>query len=284
MTASRGVQRPLTRLSINHATVRTTKLTRVLEVLGESGIGAVGLWRTNLESHPLTTAATALRESGVRVSSYTSGDLHTAPEFGGINAAVEAVRRALDEAVELDAEVVILRAGGMRRESRDLNGSRQGVAEVLAEIEPYALASGVPVLLEPLHPLFTADRGVVVTLAQALDIVDPLDPAAIGVALDLYNSWWDPSLTESIARGASRILLVQLADWVSTLASNPVLSRVMLGKGRIDYGPSLTALRDSGYTRDFEVEIFNEHLWSRPPADVIEEVAARFREIIAPLI
>ena len=37
--------------------------------------------------------------------------------------------------------------------------------------------AGMPLAIEPLHPMYAADRACVNTLRQALDICDRLDPA-----------------------------------------------------------------------------------------------------------
>ena len=69
----------------------------------------------------------------------------------------------------------------------------------------------MPLAIEPLHPMYAADRACINTLEQALDLCDVLDPGrsgALGVAVDAYHVWWDPKLQAQIARaGKSRRLL-----------------------------------------------------------------------------
>ena len=54
--------------------------------------------------------------------------------------------------------------------------------------------------IEPMHPIFAADRGVVSTLAQALDLAEPLPAEAVGVVVDTFHVWWEPGVEEQIAR------------------------------------------------------------------------------------
>src|SRR5436309_3149732 len=72
--------------------------------------------------------------------------------------------------------------------------------------------------LEPLHPMYAADRAAVNTLAQALDLAGRLDPdsQALGVAVDVYHTWWDPELYAGIARAGrdKRILAYHVCDWL----------------------------------------------------------------------
>lgn len=232
----------------------------------------------------ITAVLRSLSRTGIRVSSYTTGELAVAPVPGCETTAIDDIRRGLDEAAELGAKAVIVRAGGLPRGSRNVEGARRGVAEAMAALEPYAASVGVPLALEPLHPMFASDRGVVVTLDNALEIVEPIQSTYLGVALDLYNSWWDPQLLRAISRAGDRIKVVQLADWKVPLEVNPVYSRVMIGDGSIDYGPIFGALREAGYTGDIEVEIFNQLLWATQARKVVALVNSRFQEHISPLL
>ena len=54
-----------------------------------------------------------------------------------------------------------------------LPGTRGDVAEGLAELVPYAAEHGVRLVLEPLHPMYAADRAVLSTLGEALDLAAP---------------------------------------------------------------------------------------------------------------
>ena len=62
--------------------------------------------------------------------------------------------------------------------------------------------AGVPLAIEPLHPMYAADRACVNTLAHANDLCDELGEG-LGVALDVYHVWWDPDLARQIARAGT---------------------------------------------------------------------------------
>ena len=59
------------------------------------------------------------------------------------------------------------------------------------------------IAIEPLHPMYCADRSVVSTMAQALDICDAVG-GDVGVACDVYHIWWDPDLEAQIRRAGNR--------------------------------------------------------------------------------
>ena len=89
----------------------------------------------------------------------------------------------------------------------DIGLARAQVQDGIAATLEYARGVGMPLAIEPLHPMQAAERACINTLEQALDICDALDPGrtgALGVALDVYHVWWDPKLAGQIARGGPR--------------------------------------------------------------------------------
>src|SRR5207342_208933 len=118
-------------------------------------------------------------------------------------AAIDDNLRALDEACALGAQCLVLVVGGLPPGSKDIAGAREQVRDGLAAILPYARKAGVALAVEPLHPMYAADRACINTLGQALDLCDALDPrneGGLGVAVDVYHVWWDPHLERQIGR------------------------------------------------------------------------------------
>src|SRR6185312_7264529 len=108
---------------------------------------------------------------------------------------------------------LVLVVGGLPEGSRDLPTARTLVSDGLEQLLPYARAAGVPLALEPLHPMYAADRACINTLAQANAICDRLGPG-IGVAVDVYHVWWDPDLQRSLrATPRARLLAFHICDW-----------------------------------------------------------------------
>ncbi|EFC86074.1 Xylose isomerase domain protein TIM barrel [Parafrankia sp. EUN1f] len=178
----------------------------------------------------------------------------------------------------------MLVVGGLPAGSRDLLTARQRVVEALHDLAPHAVERGVRLALEPMNPIYCADRGVVSTLGQALDIAEGFAPAAVGVVIDTYHVWWDPDLDAQIARATGRIASFQVADWITPLPADTVAARGMVGDGHIDFR-RLRALDDAaGYTGDIEVEIFNAQLWSRPGPQAVDLTARRFADHVADLV
>ncbi|GAA2057656.1 sugar phosphate isomerase/epimerase family protein [Leifsonia soli] len=276
---------PDPRLSINQATIKYAALADALGVVAAAGVEAIGLWREPVAEVGLDAAVRMLADSGLRVSSLCRGGFFTAPEGAQRRAALDENRRAIEETAALaaagapgSAAVLVLVAGGLPDGSRDLVGARRRVADAIAELEPDARAAGVTLAIEALHPMYAADRAVVSTLGQALDLAEPFPSESVGVVVDTFHLWWDPDLSAQIARAGrgGRIASYQVCDWVTPLPADVLLARGMMGDGHIDFAPISAAVAEAGYTSDVEVEIFNEAIWAADPAAVVARTAQAF--------
>ncbi len=264
-------------MSLNTATVRTQwGLAECIEGCRRHGIGGISPWRDKLHEMGVAAAATAIRDAGLAVSGLCRGGWFTASGSLGPEV-LDDNRRAVDEAAEIGAACLVMVVGGLTDGSRDLPGAHALVEDGLARTLDYARTVGVPVAIEPLHPMYAADRACVNTLSHALDICDRLGDG-IGVALDVYHVWWDPDLPRQIARaGRDRILAFHVCDWL--LPTRDLLTdRGMMGDGVIDI-PGIRAMVEAvGFDGLTEVEIFSAlDWWTRDPDDVLATMVARGR-------
>jgi len=118
-----------------------------------------------------------------------------------------------------------------------------------------------------------ADRSVLSTLAQGLDLCDELG-AGTGIALDVYHVWWDPELARQVARAAGRIAGFHVCDW-KVPTTDTVFDRGLPGEGVIDI-PAIRAMVEAqGYAGYAEVEILSRHWWAQDPDDVLREITTR---------
>jgi sugar phosphate isomerase/epimerase len=273
------------RLSLNQATVKYASLADALAVTSAAGIGAIGVWREPVAEVGLEKACRLVADSGLRVSSLCRGGFFTAADGEERRAALDENRRAIEETAALvaaaapgSAAALVLVAGGLPAGSRDLAGARERARDAIGELSVDARAAGVVLTIEPMHPMFAADRGVVSTLGQALDIAEQFPAEAVGVVVDTYHVWWDPELPAQIARAGrgGRIASYQVGDWITPLAADALLSRGYTGDGHIDL-PAISALVEAaGYRGDVEVEIFNQGIWDTDPAAVARRTAEAF--------
>jgi sugar phosphate isomerase/epimerase len=270
------------RLSLNTMTTKGWALREAVEATAAAGLPAIGLWRDRVAEAGVDAASKLVRDHGLRVSSLCRGGFLTGvgdePDALGDN------RRAIDEAAGLGAPELIMVAGGVP--DRDLAGARSRLADRLAQLVPYAADRDVRLALEPLHPMFCADRAVISTLAQALDLAAPFPARTVGVVVDTFHVWWDPYLVEAVAAAGSagRISSFQICDWLVPMTPDPLVSRGMMGDGVIDFASIAALVRDAGYTGDVEVEIFNETVWATEGSVVLGVMKQRYRDLVLPAL
>ncbi|WP_327594905.1 sugar phosphate isomerase/epimerase family protein [Streptomyces chartreusis] len=270
----------LSRFSINQMTVKQLSMPELVEECGRLGIGNVGLWREPVQSYGLEATAKLVRDAGLTVTTLCRGGFLTAIEPGERAKALDDNRLAVDEAAALGTDVLVLVSGGLPAGSRDLRGARERIADALGELGPYAEERGVKLAIEPLHPMYAADRCVVSTLTQALDLAERFPAHQVGVTVDTYHIWWDDTAPAQIARAGAggRIHTFQLADWTTPLPEGVLNGRGQIGDGAIDMREWKGYVEAAGYDGTIEVELFNDGLWARDGREVLAETAARFVE------
>jgi sugar phosphate isomerase/epimerase len=265
----------LARLALNQRTAAHASVPEVVDVCAQAGVPAIGLWREPVAEFGLQRTAALVRESGLRVSSYCRGGFLTGADWEHVRADN---LRAIDEAAELEAACLVMVVGGLPPGERDLRAVRSRVAERIGELVPHAASRGVKLALEPMHPMFCADRAVLSTLDEALDIAAPFPAAEVGVVVDTYHVWWDPRLFDSLARAGERIASFQVCDWIVPLPQDVLLGRGMMGDGHVDFRAIRAAVDAVGYAGDIEVEIFNADVWAAECRDIVRTVARRYVE------
>lgn len=270
----------LSRFSVNQMTVKQLPLPELVGACAELGVGGIGLWREPVRAYGLEAAAQLVRDAGLTVTTLCRGGFLTAADPVERAEALGDNHAAVDEAAALGTDTLVLVSGGLPTGDKDLHGARERVADALAVLGPYAAERGVRLAIEPLHPMFAADRCVVSTLTQALDLAERFPADQVGVAVDTYHIWWDDRAPAEIARaGASgRIHTFQLADWTTPLPEGVLNGRGQIGDGAIDMREWKGYVEDAGYSGLIEVELFNDALWARDGREVLEETAARFVE------
>jgi sugar phosphate isomerase/epimerase len=253
-------------LSLNTATVRKQwNLAQMIEGCARHGIRGISPWRDQVDALGLKKAVSSIKHNGLVVTGLCRGGFFTAKDWRDDN------RRAIEEAHELGARCLVLVVGGLLPGSKDLSRSREAVRDGIAEILPEARKAGVPLAIEPLHPMQAAERACINTLEQALDLCDALGEG-LGVALDVYHVWWDPKLEAQIRRaGKQRLLAYHICDWL--VPTRDLLNdRGMMGDGVIDLRRIRSWVEDAGYAGFQEVEIFSELDWWKRDADEVLRV------------
>jgi len=266
-------------ISINSMTVKARSLERLLEGCARVGISAISPWRDIVQACGVERAAKLIRDHGMTVTGLCRGGMFPAADQAGRRAALDDNRRAIDEAAAIGAQCLVLVVGGLPKNLRDIAGARMQVREALHALLPYARQARVPLGIEPLHPMYAADRACVNTLAQANDLCDELGAGA-GVVVDTYHVWWDPDLAQEIARAGEKILAYHVNDWLIP-TTDLLLDRGMMGDGVIDLRAIRAMVERAGYRGHCEVEILSaKNWWTRDPDEVLRVCIERHQTVV----
>jgi sugar phosphate isomerase/epimerase len=282
-------------LSLNTATIRKQRgaevpLDRIIDQCAAHGIRAISPWRDQVAAVGLGKIARQLQALDIGLSGYCRGGFFPAPDAAGLKAALDDNRRAIDEARTLNAPCLVLVVGALpgaldgRALYKDIGRARAEVRDGLGATLEYARQVGMPLAIEPLHPMQAADRACVNTLEQALDLCDELDAARtglLGVAVDIYHVWWDPKLAQQIARaGRQRLLAYHVCDWL-TPTRDLLSDRGMMGDGVVELKKVRGWVEAAGFDGFSEVEIFSAlDWWQRDGDEVLATCIERHRSVV----
>ena len=263
--------------AINLATLREQfGLKESVEACVKLGVHSLGFIRDHVHTVGLTEAVRIATDNDIKVTGLARGGLFPAESRDRQDKAISDTKRAIDEAAALNAECLIILSGSLPAGSRDLPFAREMVCDGLSAVLEHARASGVPLGLEPLHPMYAGDRACLNTLEQAIDVCDLLG-SGTGVVLDIYHTWWDPKLHEQMARaGKNRIIGYHVSDWLVP-TRHLLLDRGMMGDGVIDFQETRRRLTALGYDGPHEVEIFSSEWWALPGDQVLRTCIERFK-------
>ncbi|MBN4070969.1 sugar phosphate isomerase/epimerase [Crocinitomix catalasitica] len=275
----RDFSNDISKLSINTATVKEQwTLQECVEGCARHGISSIAPWRDKLQECGVNEAAKMIEDHGLHVSSLCRGGFFTA---GADAYNMDDNYRAVDEAAAIKAESLILVVGGLLSDSKNVGEARKYIEEGLAKLLEYSRKMNVPLALEPLHPMYAADRCCINTLGQAIDVCERLGEG-IGVVVDVYHLWWDIDVEKQIARAGEKGLILgyHICDWLVP-TQDILMDRGMMGDGIIDLKHLRSEVEDAGYNSYCEVEIFSkDNWWKRDPDEVLRTCIERFKSVV----
>jgi sugar phosphate isomerase/epimerase len=263
--------------SINTATLGfQAPIEQVIDAVARAGFGGIAPWRREVDGHDVKAIARRIVDAGLKVTSYCRSTYIPANTREEFNANVAANIAALNDAAILKAEAFVMVVGGLPAGSKDMRAARRQVSEATALLVDHGRKVGVKISLEPLHPVYAADRSCLTLLSEALDITDQINDQMLGICIDAYHVWWDPNIARDIARAQGRIFNFHVCDWL--VPTRDVLNdRGMMGDGVIDLPLLRSHVESAGFTGLVETEIFSsENWWKRPMAETLNVAKERF--------
>lgn len=265
----------LSRLSLNQITTQKWSVPEAVEGCLEAEIPYISFWRDKVAVTGLKETARLVREAGLKVSSLCRGGWFDDATKEGRLARLEDNRRAIEEAATIGTDVLVLVCGPAA--SKDQDTARAYVQDSIEKLLPFAAGHGVKLGIEPMHPMYAAERSVIVSLGQANNIVKQLNHPNLGVVVDVFHVWWDPEVYNQIEAAAGTILGFHVSDWLVPLP-DILMGRGMMGDGVIELRRLREAVEAAGYFGPIEVEIFNQAIWNTPGKEVLARMSERYLE------
>jgi len=263
--------RDTSRLCIHSITHQPWPIETTIEQLSARSVGAITVWRQVLEGHSVSAIATHIRVAGLKVISLCRGGFFPATDISQQQRAIDDNRKAIDQAAELGAPLLVLVPGA--HPSQSLHTSRQQIVEGIAAILPHAAACDVRLGIEALHPMYADTRSAINTLRQANELCAQFNSPSLGVVVDVYHLWWDPDLQVEIQRAGDtqRIFAYHICDWKSP-TTDLLNDRGLMGEGCIPLRQIRTWIENSGFDGFHEVEIFSNHYWAMDQEVFLERI------------
>lgn len=267
------------RLGIHTMTVKPWSLAECCKAFSEARVPAITLWRQAIEPMGAETARKMVEDAGLRVTSLCRGGFFPAENEKGRQAAIDENKQVIDEAAAVGAPAVVLVCGALPGQS--LETSRNQIQEGIAAVLPHAKAAGVNLSIEPLHPIYAADRSAVNTMAQARRMCEQLNNTGetqVGIAVDVYHVWFDDALESEILESGRKGWLhaFHICDW-KVEQTDTLQDRGLMGEGVIDIKEIRSWMDAASYEGDIEVEIFSTRHWARNQNEFLEEIIEAYK-------
>ena len=223
-------------------------------------------------------AGELIRENGLEVVSYVRGGFFPHTSVQERAKAIEHNKKLVEEAAALGAPLIVLVCGASP--DQPLETSREQIQAGIEAVLPLAEELNVKLAIEPLHPMYAADRSAINTLAQAKRYVGkPSARPSWGVAVDVYHLWWESNLEAEITRCGqnNHLLAYHVCDWkVNTV--DMLNDRGLMGEGCIDIRKISRWVDATGFDGYVEVEIFSNIYWQQNQQDFLEKIVKAFEE------
>ncbi len=265
-------------LSIHTITNKPWSGEMCIQKYAAAGVQGITFWRSNFATESATKLGRRAREAGLAVTGLARGGFFPAPTAAGRLAAIDDNRRALAEAHDCGAPCLVLVCGAVPGQA--LTESRQQITDGIATLIPEARAAGVRLAIEPLHPMYADDRSAILTVGQANDVCEALgSPAEVGIAMDVFHTWWDAALEQEIARAgaAGRLLSYHICDW-KTPTEDLLNDRGLMGEGCINLRQIRGWMEAAGFTGYDEVEVFSNRWWASDQDAYLAQIVASYQQ------
>ncbi|MEO6723027.1 MAG: sugar phosphate isomerase/epimerase family protein [Ferruginibacter sp.] len=270
-------QADLSKLCVHTITTKPWKIEEAAKYFSAAGVKGITVWREALQEKNISQTGAMLREHDLSIVSLCRGGFFPDKDANKRKQAIDENRKAIEEAADLGAPMMVMVCGA--DPSQSLEESRKQIRDGIAEIIPDAAAAGVKLTIEPLHPMYADTRSAINTLAQANDMAEELNSPWVGIAVDVYHLWWDPSLEKEIKRCGQNgnLSAFHICDW-KIPTSDMLLDRGLMGEGCIPIKQIRKWVEETGFKGFNEVEIFSNIYWKEDQEEFLKKIVKAYVE------
>lgn len=266
------------RLAVHTQTTKPLSLAAAASAYAKRGIGGISVWVEALEDLTTPEAKRIIDDYGLKVPALVRGGFFCAVDRSEREHRIDNNRRLIETAASLDAEMLVLVVGASPGESLDRQRGwvRDGIESLIADAQD----ANVKLAIEPLHPMYAADKSCINRIAEARVICDSLNHPLVGVAVDVYHVWWDPDLSREIQLLGSenRIFAFHLCDW-RVPTRDLLTDRALMGDGCIDLKGIRREVEAAGFHGWNEVEIFSDEHWAEDQGVFLDRIVERYERV-----
>ena len=267
----------LSQLCIHTITTKPWSIEEAAKKFSAEGVKGITVWRDALANRNIKQTGQLLRDHGLNIVSLCRGGFFPAKEKEKRKAAIKDNLKAIEEAAELEAPLIVLVCGA--DPSQSLKDSRKQIQDGIETILPQAEAAGIKLAIEPLHPMYADTRSAINTLAQANDVAAEINSSFVGVAVDVYHLWWDPFLEQEIKRCGENdhLFAFHICDWNSP-TTDMLNDRGLMGDGCIPVNKIRSWVEATGFNGFYEVEIFSNKYWQEDQSQFLKKIIKAYKE------
>lgn len=269
--------RDLRRLCIHTITTKPWNIHTALEKYHAAGIGGISVWRDAIAGHNLESIRRDLAAAELTPVSLVRGGFFTGKDNETRQKAIDENKRAIDECAGIGAPIVVLVCGATPGLT-----IHENLAQIQCGIEAlldHAGACNVGLAIEPLHPMYADMRSAVTTMKAANDLCDAIRSDSVGVAVDVFHTWWDPEFDAELARcgKADNVMAYHLCDWKPNM-TDMLNDRGLMGEGVIDLKRMTDLVENARFTGFHEVEIFSTRWWAEDQDAFLKAIIDAYKQ------
>jgi len=260
-----------TKLCVHTQTNKPWSLRQCVEHYHRAGIKGISVWRHLLEEISPADARQLLNDHNMDVVSLVRGGFFPSTIMKNRSKAIEDNLLAIEQAEAIGAPLLVLVGGSDPLQSLEI--SREQIRDGIQEILPHAERAGIKLAIEPLHPMYAADRSAVTTIGQANDMVGEISSDYFGVTVDVFHLWWDPALQSELMRCGrmDKLFAFHVCDWNVPL-KDMFNDRGLMGDGCINLKQIRGWMEEAGFDGYREVEVFSDKYWAMDQLEYLDKI------------